>query len=178
MLLDISASLTTNRASLKQIEDAGKRKAISEDDRRKIEDIEGKLNAFKTTKASTNEEISVIDGKRDTLNKTINDLKEKRFKEENRLEQTNNEIKYLHEHIWEEYELTYQTALGFKNEEFEIKDAQQNISRLKKSINALGDVNPHAIEEYKEVSERFENEKAQCEDIEKAKPTLSKSSKI
>lgn len=94
------------------------------------------------------------------------------------MEQTNNEIKYLHEHIWEEYELTYQTALEFKNEEFEIKDAQQNISRLKKSINALGDVNPHAIEEYKEVSERFENEKAQCEDIEKAKPTLSKSSKI
>ncbi len=174
LLLDISASLTTNRASLKQIEDAGKRKAISEDDRRKIEDIEGKLNAFKATKASTNEEISVIDGKRDMLNKTINDLKEKRFKEENRLEQTNNEIKYLHEHIWEEYELTYQTALEFKNEEFEIKDAQQNISRLKKSINALGDVNPHAIEEYKEVSERFENEKAQCEDIEKGKADLIK----
>lgn len=90
------------------------------------------------------------------------------------MEQTNNEIKYLHEHIWEEYELTYQTALEFKNEEFEIKDAQQNISRLKKSINALGDVNPHAIEEYKEVSERFENEKAQCEDIEKGKADLIK----
>ena len=174
LLLDVNASLTTNRASLKQIEDAGRRKVVSEADRRKIEDIQGKLESFKNVKVTTNEEISVIDGKRDTLNKNINDLRERRFREENKLEQTNREIKYLHEHIWEEYELTYQSALEFKNPEFEIKDAQQNISRLKKSINALGDVNPHAIEEYKEVSERYEKETAQCEDLEKGKADLLK----
>ncbi|MEG2453713.1 MAG: chromosome segregation protein SMC, partial [Clostridia bacterium] len=76
------------------------------------------------------------------------------------------------DHIWEEYELTYQTAIDFRNTEFEIDNAQQSISRLKRAINQLGDVNPHAIEEYKEVSARYESETAQCEDLEKGKQDL------
>ena len=171
-LLDISAHLVTNRASLKNIEDASSRRVVSEADRAKITEIKERLDAYKATKASAQEEISIIDAKRDTLNRTISDLKEKRFREENKLEQTNSEIKYLHEHIWEEYELTYQSAAEFKNPEFEIKDAQQSISRLKRAINQLGDVNPHAIEEYKEVLTRFETETAQCEDLEKGKQDL------
>lgn len=171
-LLDISAYLTTNRANLQQIQEAGSRNIVNEADRAKIDSLKEKLEGYKTAKADAQEQVAVIDGKRDGLNKTLNDLREKRFKEENKLEQTNSEIKYLHEHIWEEYELTYQTALEFKNDEFEIKDAQQNINRLKKAINALGDVNPHAIEEYREVSERYEKETAQCEDLEKGKQDL------
>ena len=173
-LLDIQAYLATNRANLKNIEAVSSKRAVTDADRVKIGVLEEKLQTFRKEKADAQEIVSEIDRLRDGLNKQINELKEKRYKEENKLEQTNSEIKYLHDHIWEEYELTYQSAVEFRVEEFDTKSAQQNISRLKRSINQLGDINPHAIEEYKEVSERFERETAQCEDLEKGKQDLIK----
>ncbi len=171
-LLDIEAHLTTNRASLQEIENSSRRRVISDSERAQISEIQQKLDAFKTSKANAQDAVTIIDNARNTLTATINDLKEKRYKEESKLEQTQSEIKYLHEHVWEEYELTYQTALEFKDENFEIKDAQQNINRLKKTINQLGVINPHAIEEFKEVSARYESETAQCNDLEKGKQDL------
>lgn len=171
-LLDVEAYLTTSRANLQKIEAMSQSRSITETDRIKIEQFEQKIENYKTAKITAQNEVAEIDRKRDTLNKEINVLKEKRFKEQSALEQANSEIKYLHEHIWEEYELTYQSAVEFKEESFEPEKAQQNISRLKRAINQLGDINPHAIEEYNEVLKRYETETAQCEDLEKGKADL------
>ena len=57
----------------------------------------------------------------------------------------------------------------------EIKDettAQNRLTELKNKIRALGSVNVAAIEEYKEVSERYEFLKKQCDDVEKSRTEL------
>lgn len=71
--------------------------------------------------------------------------------------------------LWEEYELTRREA---ENEAVQIDNvaaAQKRLNELKSKIRGLGSVNVSAIEEYKEVSERYEFLSKQVADVEKSK---------
>ena len=76
--------------------------------------------------------------------------------------------------LWDNYELTYNTALEFKKDIGSLSEAQKTISQLKNSIRALGNINVDAIEEYKEVKGRYEFMSTQVADMEKAKADLEK----
>ena len=60
-------------------------------------------------------------------------------------------------YIWEEYEITPELAKDFKKDAYSDTNVlKKELSELKEEIRGLGNVNVNAIEEYKEVSERFE----------------------
>ena len=76
--------------------------------------------------------------------------------------------------LWEEYEMTRSQAEEIaKPIEDEAKSSAE-LNSCKNRIRALGNVNVDAIEEYKEVSERYIFLKAQVEDVEKSKAELKK----
>ncbi len=84
-------------------------------------------------------------------------------------ENLNNIINY----IWEEYELTYNAVLPFRDETLvNIAKIKKSISGIKEEIRNLGDVNVNAIEDYKQVSERYELYKTQYNDIIEAEKVL------
>ncbi len=74
--------------------------------------------------------------------------------------------------LWEEYELTKREAETVAVPIEEPGKAQRRLSELKQKIKALGSVNVSAIEEYKEVSERYQFLKVQIGDVEKSKSEL------
>lgn len=74
--------------------------------------------------------------------------------------------------LWEEYELTRLEAESHATEIEDVSAAQRRLNELKQKIKALGSVNVGAIEEYKEVSERYEFMSAQVEDVEKSKKEI------
>lgn len=76
--------------------------------------------------------------------------------------------------LWEEYELTKREA---EENAIEIEDsskANKRLSELKQKIKGLGNVNVSAIEEYKEVSERYEFMSKQVNDVEKSKKEIER----
>ena len=78
--------------------------------------------------------------------------------------------------MWEEYELTFNSALELQSgysEELSMEDIRHKISELKKAIKGLGNINLNAIEEYKEVSERYRTLKAQHDDLVDAEGKLA-----
>ena len=76
-------------------------------------------------------------------------------------------------YMWTEYELTPHNAAAYRTENgMEPSAIRTLIAATKDEIRALGDVNVNAIEEYKEVSERFEFLKGQYEDLTEAEKTL------
>lgn len=82
-----------------------------------------------------------------------------------------NRIHYL----WDEYELTPGQAAPYQKEEWEDStEIKKQISQLKNEIRALGNVNVNAIEEYKELSERYTFLNTQHEDLIQAKQALEK----
>ncbi|MBQ7124251.1 MAG: chromosome segregation protein SMC [Oscillospiraceae bacterium] len=74
--------------------------------------------------------------------------------------------------LWDEYAITYSMAEEIAEEITEPQKAQRRLSELRSKIKALGNVNISAIEEFKEVSERYEFMKAQIEDAEKSRDEL------
>lgn len=76
--------------------------------------------------------------------------------------------------LWEEYELTKREA---EENAIEIEDsakANKRLSELKQKIKGLGNVNVSAIEEFKEVSERYDFMSKQVNDVEKSKKEIER----
>ena len=76
--------------------------------------------------------------------------------------------------LYDEYQLTRREAeqLGIVIED--VHKSQRRLNELKSQIRALGSVNVSAIEEYKEVGERYEFMSTQVQDVEKSKAELIK----
>ncbi len=76
--------------------------------------------------------------------------------------------------LYDEYQLTQSEAIALEIELGDPAEAKRHLQELKNKIRALGNVNVAAIDEYKEVSERYEFMSAQIADIEKSKTELEK----
>ncbi len=74
--------------------------------------------------------------------------------------------------LWESYSLTVAEAIDQAEEIEDMQDATKRLNELKNKIRALGSVNTDAIDEYKEVSERYEFLSAQLTDVLKSKSEL------
>lgn len=80
----------------------------------------------------------------------------------------------LNDMLFEQYELTKREAEALNIEIENMADAKKRLHEIKVAIKHLGSINVGAIEEYKEVSERYEFLKEQIEDVEKSKSELLK----
>ena len=111
--------------------------------------------------------------KREQLSGRINDLDKELYRlgtQKEKLEESGeNFINYM----WEEYELTHHEALPLKDEQFgDRQELKRSISKIKEEIKQLGNVNINAIEDYKEVSERYEFMNKQRNDLVEAEELL------
>ncbi|MCI7790939.1 MAG: chromosome segregation protein SMC [Lachnospiraceae bacterium] len=112
---------------------------------------------------STREEISE---RKNALDKEVYRLNSQREKLEESME---SQINYM----WSEYEITLSSAAGMRNEEMkDIPSMRKQISAIKDDIKKLGDVNVNAIEDYKNLMERYTFLKNQHDDLIEAEKTL------
>lgn len=80
----------------------------------------------------------------------------------------------LNDMLFEQYELTRREAEALNIEIENMSEAKKRLHEIKVAIKGLGSINVGAIEEYKEVSERYEFLKEQIDDVEKSKNELLK----
>ena len=75
--------------------------------------------------------------------------------------------------MWDEYEITLSDAAGLRNPEMtDLPGMKREISGLKDQIRKLGDVNVNAIEDYKNLMERYTQMKTQHDDLVEAQNML------
>ncbi len=74
--------------------------------------------------------------------------------------------------LYDEYQLTRREAETVAERPEDPRAAQKRLHEIKNSIRALGSVNVSAIDEYKEVKNRYEFMSAQVGDVEKSKKEL------
>lgn len=111
--------------------------------------------------------------KRESLLQRKNDLD----KERTRLDAQREKLEESHEasmnYMWEEYELTYNAAVPLRNEKYADSVQLRNLVRgVRDEIRKLGTVNVNSIEDYKNVSERYEFLNGQRNDLLEAEQTL------
>ena len=74
--------------------------------------------------------------------------------------------------LWEEYQLTENEAKAQCVEFTTVTELRRQVAEVRGKIRALGNVNVGAIDEYKEVKERYDFLKAQVGDVERSKTEL------
>ena len=162
--------------------------AKNEEKQKNIEALQLNINELRQSSDSTRKQIDSLISDRDALEKEQNDLRllernkseerEKIGSELARLEEKKTAIRKQYDDItaklYEEYELTRREAAALEIEIEDYKQAEKRLSELKNKIKALGSVNVSAIDEYKEVSERYEFMSGQIADVEKSKDELNK----
>ena len=85
-----------------------------------------------------------------------------------------NEQNSLAEHMWNTYEATLATAEEYRlpEGEFFLTSGERDANGLRREIRELGPINAHAVEEYAQTKERFDDMSRQKEDMEKAEADL------
>lgn len=83
-----------------------------------------------------------------------------------------NEFEEYNSKLYDEYQLTRREAIALEIVIENIGEARTRLAALKNEIRGLGSVNVSAIDEYKEVSERYEFMSEQIGDVEKSKAEL------
>ena len=91
---------------------------------------------------------------------------------EERKQTMNDEFEGTKNRLYEEYQLTQREAEAMGTRCEDPAASKRRLNEIKGSIRHLGAVNVGAIEEYKEVSERYEFMSSQVADVEKSKKEL------
>ena len=97
---------------------------------------------------------------------TILELQKDIIRLENQVEKEQQKLDDETGYIWDEYELSLSSAKEFYDESLgTLSEIKSELNNIKSRIKALGPVNVQAIEEYKEVSERYGFMKQQYDDL-------------
>ena len=136
-------------------------------------DLIKKLEDAQAKKEAMNAEYKGFFDKREEIANRINDLDKEIFRLNSQKEKAEGSIEFHNNYMWEEYELTFHNAMEYKNDEYtDSTELKKMVSSVKDEIKRMGNVNVNAIEEYKEVSERYEFLKGQHDDLIEAEQTL------
>ena len=127
------------------------------------------------------EEVTELEKRIETMHRDVReatDNREKFNREVARLEERRANVQKDYDSIvkllYERYELTVSMAVEQAKPLENLMAAENELSELNRRISALGSVNMDSIEEYRMVSERYEFQTAQLNDIESSKRELEK----
>ena len=153
-----------------------------------INDVKAQADELRQKASESNEAVTQKIGDRNELEKRSNELrakekatltdKEKLSGDIVRLEERKANMKKeydeLGDMLFEQYELTKPEAQALGIVIDDMAEAKKRLHEIKVAIRGLGSINVGAIEEYKEVSERYNFLKEQTDDIEQSKKELAK----
>lgn len=155
---------------------------------KKIESYTNISNNYQDKISEFNNAIEKLNGDKEKFEKKSVELRQKEKDLNSTREVSGRELARLEERkinlqkqyddiiakLWDEYELTKRQAEEISIEIENVSTARKRLNEIKSSIRGLGSVNVSAIEEYKEVSERYEFLGAQVSDVEKSKNEIER----
>lgn len=161
--------------SEKSISSEGKSQDISStisELRMKAEESRRKADSMLDDREAKEQSISVLRRRKDSVSSERDGVIRELTTLESKRANIDVEYKNILDKLYEEYGLTRNEAEVVGKRPEEVTKAQRRLNEIKSGIKSLGDVNVGAIEEYAEVSERYEFLDEQVGDCEESKKQL------
>ncbi len=137
-------------------------------------DAEIKLKNMIVEKENLSDKQKNFFKNREEMAEKITALDKEVYRLNNQKERHEEAIKSQIEYMWNEYEITLHDAVNLRNPELtDLTVMKRDIAALKDAIRRLGDVNVNAIEDYKNLMERYTFLKTQHDDLVEAEKTLN-----
>ena len=134
---------------------------------------EGKLKETVARKEELSEKQKTFFQRREELAERMTGLDKEVYRLNSQKERLEESMEGQINYMWDEYEITLSDAASLRDENMtDLSSMKRNISSLKDQIKKLGDVNVNAIEDYRNLMERFEFLKTQHDDLVEAEKTL------
>lgn len=133
--------------------------------------LQEQLNETAEEKSQATERAAIVEEAAVDWKETAGKLENERFRISTKREKLEEEKQRITAEMWEEYELTRRMAQEYVAN-LPAEREKRPVKEWKNQIRALGDVNVGAIEQYKEVKERYTFLTAQREDILEAEEKL------
>lgn len=131
-----------------------------------IDLLDGEIADYGTQKEEKSDRQKKLFEKREELSGRLAQLDREQLRLQNQAEKLEERLERHVDYMWSEYELTFTSAEMFRSPELtSVPQMRKTAEQLKNDIRSLGNVNVNAIEDYKEISQRYEFEKAQHEDL-------------
>lgn len=169
-----------DKSIINSVNEKEKRKLSIAECQNKIADSNNRLMQYEddiNTLIKEKESLAILNkgffSKREELSSRMNELDKELFRIQKQMEKLNEQLDIKISYMWDEYALTLSTASEYKTNNLLFAEVNnKNITGLKNSIKALGDVNVNAIEDYKNLSERYVFLKTQHDDLINSEKTL------
>lgn len=172
---ELNSALTENKNNLANLrgmaEQSGAESTVGVDTE-KLNQTKIEVENLTNQKSTLQSTLRSLEEERMALGVEVNKLQDRKHQQEINLSKIDTDIETLQERVWTEYELTYNTAQDYKVADFDVKQGLQDINKLRREINGLGNVNVNAIEDSKLLEERHGNLYVQAQDLIKAEEDL------
>lgn len=142
--------------------------------RESSEKIKERIRQIDKEKAEVMEKLKGMQNSNKEITDRLINLQQELSRVENRETKLTMERDNMLSRLWDDYELTPDTAKESAKEIENEKEATQRATELRGKIKALGSINLDSIEEYKNVKERYEFLSTQKADLDKSKDDLTK----
>lgn len=138
------------------------------------EESHQKLNDSVSRREELQKKQKSFFGDRESLSEKMSGLDKEVFRLNAQKEKCEEMLETHINYMWDEYEITLSDAAQLKDPDMnDLQAMKKSAATLKDEIKKLGDVNVNAIEDYKEVSQRYDFLKTQHDDLVEAEKTLN-----
>ena len=178
---EITADINTRKLELEMLEE--EKSQLTEGHT----DIDGMIHELEMNKASAEEHLQTVtdeksaltarlaamNSDREELAGKIQTFQDQKYDLDVRKARHDTQLESYKEKLWEDFEVSYIQAMEFKSEDFVMSRAVKENRQIKSRLRELGEVNVGAIEEYQQVSERYEFLTSERADVQKAMDDLN-----
>ena len=186
----INAEIERHQAELDEILQAlQENETAAEAKKQQIQEIEKTITASHDAQSETEQKLKDDIARREELSENQKNFFKNREELSQRMSSLDKEVYRLNaqrekleesitshiNYMWNEYEITLTDAAGMRNEELtDLVVMKRDVAELKDQIKRLGDVNVNAIEDFKNLMERYSFMKTQHDDLVEAEKTLER----
>ena len=167
-ILDTEYEQTETQTRLNGLEAEAAEKELTEEEKAAVQAIVDEINKLSKEKEEINAAQLALEEEKTGLQEALTKSSDKRYKCEIEISKIDTNLENMRLRIEEAYEMDYEGCLALRKEDFNVEEAANMITALKRKITMLGAVNPNAVEEYDEERTRCDEMITQRDDLQKA----------
>ena len=167
-ILDMEYEKTDAQTKLNGLEAEAQEKELTEEEKAAVQAIVDEINELSKQKELVNAEQIRLEEEKTSLQETLTKQSDKRYKCEIEISKIDTNLENMRQRVEEAYGMDYEGCLEFRKDDFNVTEAANIISVLKRKITNLGPVNPNAVEEYEYEKSHCDEMVTQRDDLQKA----------
>ncbi|MCI8369694.1 MAG: chromosome segregation protein SMC [Clostridia bacterium] len=164
----INSGIPAIQREIEMLNAQAEKTALTEEEQKVVNDLRRRIGEVTQSKNELNERIKRTDVERLDSITEREDLVTKSHNLDMALTKIDSDLEFLRQRIDEEYGLTYEGCLEYKEDDYDASTANSQIANCKRQLTMLGAINHNAVEEYDELSAHYEKMVSDRDDMEKA----------